>query len=154
MSSFSARVAAIWESPHQPPLPHVDLALLGEGIKSLSPVRWEPHMLFTGARDRYLRDLTGVFPLTLRSRKSTHPLFVLKTIQNLAHRVCPCSSKDWGSRLVIRKGCALQYTNRVTDRDTFPVESCSFNLPMDPAFTRDLRFMGRVPDECIQTRGS
>lgn len=153
MSSFSARAAAIWELPHRPPPPQVDLAILGDGIKSLSPVRWEPHMLFSGARDRELREITGLFPLTARSRKSTHPLFVLETIQNLAHRVCPCSSKDWGSRRVIRKGCPLQYTGRVTDRDSFPVESCSFNLPMDPAFTRNLRFLGLVPDDCIETRG-
>lgn len=154
MSSFSSRAASIWKSSGQPPPPPLDLSILGSGIKFLPPIYWQAGMLFTGARDESLKEHTGVFPQTMRSPKSTHPLFVLQPLRNLAHRVCPCSSKDWGSARVIRKGCVLQYTERVIDRDIFPVESCSFNLPMDPEFTRHLFFFGRVPEECLEVRAS
>jgi len=154
MSTFSSRTAAIWKSPRGPVPPPADLAVLGAGIKRLPLLRWEPRMLFRGALDRLMKKLTGDFPHNPRPGKTTHPLFVLKSLPNLAHRVCPCSSKDWGSRRVIRKGCRLEYTGRVTERDTFLVESCRFNLPMDPAFTDRLAFLGRVPEECIETRGS
>ena len=154
MSTFSSRTAAIWESPYGPVPPDADLAVLGSGIKYLPPLLWKSRMLFRGALDRIVKKLTGDFPHTLGRGKTTHPLFVLKSLPNPAHRVCPCSSKDWGARRVIRKGCRLEYTGQITERDTFLVESCSFNLHMDSAFTNRLFFLGRVPEECIETRDS
>ncbi|NLI83771.1 MAG: hypothetical protein GX443_19125 [Deltaproteobacteria bacterium] len=130
----------------------MDLERIGPGIKRLPPCYWEPRMLFFGASDTRVREVTGEFPHTVVSRKSTHPLFVLKTLPGVAQRVCPCSSKDWGARRSIRRGCVLQYTGVVTDRASYLVESCSFNLPLDPAFLGRLEFRGRVPEECLDER--
>jgi len=154
VSTFSSRAASIWECVESAPVRPIDLERIGPGIKRLPPCYWEPRMLFSGASDARVKELTGEFPHTVASRKSTHPLFVLKTLQNLAQRVCPCSTKDWGVRRYIRKGCVLHYSEKVTDRVSYLVESCSFNLPMEPAFTHRLVFLGQVPEECLEERGT
>lgn len=110
-------------------------------------------MLFRGASDSGLREATGTFPATFRSPHGTHPLFVLETLPGLGHRVCPCSSKSFGVRRRIRKGCVLRYTRRQMDRDSHLVESCAFNLPLAPEFLDPLRFMGLVPPECLEELG-
>lgn len=153
MPTFSSRAASIWEYTKHQPIRPVDLESIGPGIKWLPPCYWQPRMIFFGALDTCLKELTGEFPRTIPSRKSTHPLFVLKNLQNLAQTVCPCSSRDWGVRRFIRKGCVLHYSKKVTDQVSYLVESCSFNLPMDPAFIRGLVFMGQVPEECLGERG-
>ncbi len=110
-------------------------------------------MLFRGAPDSGLREATGVFPATFRSPQGTHPLFVLERLPGLGHRVCPCSSKRFGARRHIRAGCELAYTGRRMDRDSYLVESCTFNLPRTPAFLEPLRFLGLVPPDCLEDCG-
>lgn len=144
--------AAIWDSPAERTFGEQELELLGSGIRQLPPGYWQPGMLFKGARDHSVRDLTGVFPAKLGDKQASHPLFVLQVLGGLGHRVCPCSSKDWGERRFIRSGCVLQYTHRVTDRDSYLVESCPFNLPADPEFRKRLTFLGLVPSDCLETR--
>lgn len=127
-----------------------DLGLLGEAIRYLPPLYWEPGMLFCGAPDGYLRTLTGVFPATFRAERLSHPIFVLQVLPGLGLQVCPCSSRDYGASRFIHKECRLRYTNRSTDRDSYLVEDCSFNLPLDPAFCHHLRFLGLVPSLCLE----
>lgn len=110
-------------------------------------------MFFHGAFDVGLREATGVFPATLRPDRKTHPLFVLERLGDLGHRVCPCSSRNWAARRFIREGCVLEITGRVTDRNSYLVESCAFNLPLDPEFWEPLLFMGRVPEPCLAECG-
>jgi hypothetical protein len=110
-------------------------------------------MLFRGALDVGLREVTGVFPATLRDDRKSHPLFVLDRLAGLGHRVCPCSSRNWAARRLIRKGCVLEITGRVADRNSYLVESCAFNLPLSPEFLEPLRFLGRVPAECLEECG-
>ena len=108
-------------------------------------------MLFRGASDVRLREATGTFPATFRSRHGTHPLFMLERLPGLGHRVCPCSSRNFGARRRIRQGCVLIYTEREIDRDSYLVESCAFNLPLAPEFLERLHFMGLAPDECLES---
>lgn len=110
-------------------------------------------MLFRGAPDASLREATGAFPATFRSPHGTHPLFVLERLPGLGHRVCPCSSRNWAARRFIREGCVLEITGRVSDRNGYLVESCAFNLPLSPDFLEPLRFLGRVPPECLEECG-
>lgn len=148
----TSKFAAIWEAPAGPTFGESELELLGAGIKQLPTKYWQPGMLFKGARDHLVRTLTGVFPAKLGAGNASHPLYVLQILSGLGHRVCPCSSKDWGERRFIRSGCVLQYTHRVTDRDSYLVESCPFNLPADPEFRKRLGFLGMVPAECLESR--
>jgi len=106
-----------------------------------------------GAADRALQEHTCGFPATVRKDKFTHPLYVLQVLPGLGHQACPCSSKNFGVRRFVCAGCTLLYTNRQTDRDSFLVETYRFNLPLDSEFTDPLRFMGRVPLECLECCG-
>jgi hypothetical protein len=133
------------DAPRRP----VDLALLGEGITRLPPSHWRERMLFRGARDEDLREATGEFPATLHKERRTHPIFVLKALGDLGHKVCPCSSKNWGVSRFIRKGCILEITRKEQDRHSYLVEDFAFNLPSDPAFTEGLFFLGLVPESCL-----
>ncbi|MBM9603900.1 hypothetical protein [Desulfopila inferna] len=84
-----------------------DLSILGESISSLPVAQWAENMLFLGAPDEDLLDLTGSFPATLRQDKTTHPIFILKT-NPIGHYACPCSSKgNAKEKRFIRSGCSL-----------------------------------------------
>lgn len=151
MANAKPRLAEIWEKPQAPgSRPAPDLSVLGASLTRLPPRYWQQRMFFHGARDKDLRTHTGEFPATLRKLSRTHPLFVLKVLGGVGHKVCPCSSKNWGVRRFIRKGCVLEFTGREMDRDSYLVEQCDFNLPADPAFVEGLCFMGRVPESCLE----
>lgn len=151
MADTKPRLDQIWgTSELLPPGRILDLSILGEGISWLPPVFWHERMFFHGVRDRDLRSVTGAFPATFDRLRHTHPIFVVKVLGDLGHRVCPCSSKNWGATRFIRKGCILEVTGREQDRDSFLVEQYSLNLPSDPAFTEGLRFMGVVPEICLE----
>jgi len=152
MSRAFTHTETVWSRKEEIPPRRVDLGILGGAIRRLPPACWQPGMLFSGAPDRGLKDLTGEFPATFRSDKVSHPIFVLKTLSHLGHKVCPCSSRRRGTARFIRKGCVLEITGIVTDRDTYLVEGCAFNLPMDPAFSEHLRFRGLVPNTCMERR--
>jgi len=128
----------------------VDLKILGESIRSLPPSQWKERMFFSGFKDNELRAHTGSFPATLRTDKTTHPVFILGS-NSISHVVCPCSSK--GSRKkqrYIAKGCALEMKNHVMDRDSFLVERYRFTVPLDGRLTSHLQFRGVVPATCIR----
>jgi hypothetical protein len=146
----SSKHATIWKSTEPTTPKRLDFGFLGEAISYLPPLYWESGMLFRGASDRCLRALTGTFPATFRADRLSHPIFVLQTLTGLGHRVCPCSSKNYGASRLIHKGCRLAHTNRLTERDSYLVEDCSFNVPLDPAFCHHLRFLGLVPSLCLQ----
>jgi hypothetical protein len=156
MAKKKSRHSRIWDDPppaRRFPAPP-DLSVLGSGLKHLAPAYWEPRMFFQGAIDAALREATGVFPATLRPDRKSHPLFVLDRIGDLGHRVCPCSSRNWAARRFIREGCVLEIPGRISDRNSYLVESCAFNLPLDPGFWEPLCFMGRVPEACLGECGS
>jgi hypothetical protein len=142
----------IWAASKAPPSrPSVDLTALGGAITRLPPRWWRERMFFHGARDLDLRVVTGKFPATFRKDRHTHPIFVLKVLGDLGHKVCPCSSKNWGASRFIRKGCLLEVTGREQERNSYLVEWFTFNLPSDPAFTEGLLFMGLVPETCLES---
>lgn len=134
------------------------LELLGEARKqSAHPIRflpvsvWPQNALFVGARDARLKSLTGgVFPVGPGSHSSSHPLFVLDIVANLAHRVCPCSSQRFFNQKFIEKGCKLDHTSFVLTERTYLVEECVFQIPKDSDFLWSLRYWGRVPESCIK----
>ncbi len=151
MANAKPRLTEIWETPPRPVAhPRPDLSVLGSDIKRLAPRFWQARMFFRGARDKDLRTATGTFPETQRKLCRTHPIFVLKVLGDLGHQVCPCSSKNWGVHRCIRKGCVLEMTGTVMDRNSYLVENCAFNLPRDPAFVEGLFFVGRVPETCLE----
>lgn len=154
MTQPSPGHSGIWDQARQPDRFAAAFAVLGDGIRRLHPAGRRRGMLFVGAPDRELREITGTFPAVLRSDHTTHPLFVLATDASLGHRVCPCSTKNWGNRRWIRAGCVLDFTAVTTDRASYLVESCSFLLPVNPDFSRRLRFLGLVPETCMETRCS
>ncbi len=105
-------------------------------------------MLFSGARDTELRAITGSFPKSIKGPKSSHPIFILQSLGNFGFRVCPCSSKRHRGRY-IKKGCVLDETDIVTDRDSFLIEEYSFALSSNSPVESKLRFMGKVPEKCL-----
>lgn len=126
-----------------------NLSLLGGSITALPKKYWEANMLFLGAPDQDLKELTGDFPRTFRKDKTTHPVFVIEA-RSTGHRFCPCSSKGYPfEKRYIRKGCSLKMSKEKMDRDCFLVDSCSFTLPLSMQFGKKLRFMGLVPECCI-----
>lgn len=134
------------------------LELLGQArqqaahpVRFLPVILWPQNALFVGARDARLKGLTaGAFPLGPGSQSSSHPLFVLEAVGNLAHRVCPCSSRRFFNQRYIEKGCKLDHTSFVMAERTYLVEECLFQIPKDSAFLWSLRYWGRVPDSCIK----
>jgi hypothetical protein len=116
------------------------------------PLRyWRADMLFSGAPDDRLHDLTaGLFPLRL-VKKKTHPLFCLQVLPDaVGCRVCPCTSsrpRRAIPRRSIRQGCILAYTGQIMDRESYLVDEILFNVPADLAFK--LRFRGLVPEKCL-----
>jgi hypothetical protein len=129
----------------------VDLDRLGDSIRYLPPAQWGERMLFSGARDQIMLQTTaGLFPRNPRQGLRTHPIFVLRTVGNLGHRVCPCSSKRSPARRYIPQGTKLEITQRETDRDSYLVEDVTFTLPEDTEFRRHLFLQGRVPHAAIR----
>jgi hypothetical protein len=127
-----------------------DLSLLGNSITSLPVSQWRDRMLFAGAPDQELKFLTGTFPRTFRTEKTTHPIFVLASMQT-GMFVCPCSTKGNPSKFrFIRSGCRLKDGREETlEQPSYLVETCSFTLPMDRRFSRKLIYLGVVPETCI-----
>ncbi len=127
-----------------------DLSILGDAITSLPSGQWQERMFFMGVPDTDLHNHTdNAFPATLRKEKTTHPIFVLKTLPS-GHLVCPCSSK--GSReheKYIRAGCRLEMGRHIMEMDSFLKERYRFTMPLDGRFSRKLLFRGKVPGSCI-----
>lgn len=130
----------------------LDLEPVGPGIKFVGLLHWEPRMLFAGAPDAELRRITDQFPHSIRGRgiRHSHPLFVLETKRDLAHRVCPCTSKPTYEQSCITVGCRLNYTGRLMDRTSYIISRHSFLISPDFPWIRRLKFLGQVPEECIK----
>jgi hypothetical protein len=138
---LSKALDQIWEIPLQ--RPQVDLEQLGADIQKLPPYLWEERMLFHGALDRSLQDLTATFP---RQVKNSHPIFVLQATARLAILACPCTSSP-GPWPYIPRNTRLEITGRITDRTSFILEDLSFPVPRDRQFIQNLSFWGRVPKD-------
>jgi hypothetical protein len=123
-----------------------DLSILGNSVKNLPPTQWQSRMFFAGVADTDLRQQTAdQFPATLRPDMDTHPVFVLQRL-SAGNLLCPCTSKGRKHRQrYIAKGCCLEMTGRVMDRDSFLVEQFTFTIPFDHSFSRKLFFQGQVP---------
>jgi hypothetical protein len=112
---------------------------------------WRPDYQFLGLSDQELYQLTrGAFPRKLESK--TRPLHSLEGLpHNIAYKVCPCSSKrpfDMLKARFVREGCRLLHTDHVVDRKSYLIENVTLNIPS--SMYRELRFMGEVPDDCIE----
>jgi len=120
-------------------------------IRFLPLAVWPQRALFVGAKDRNIKYLTkGAFPTVRKPLAKTHPLFVLETVSNLAHRVCPCSTKRYLNHHFIPEGCELEHTSYRIAKRTYLVEDCIFQVPKDKNFLWSLRYWGKVPDGCIK----
>lgn len=123
------------------------MTILG-GVINKMPVRfWEENMLFAEVQNTWWRLKTRTFPAT-HYTSGSHPLFVLKKEGNQSFQICPCSSKGNRSRY-IRKGCTLLQTRKVTDQNSFLVEKFSYRLPISVTFSVQPKFLGQVPEKCI-----
>ncbi|MGB5230534.1 MAG: hypothetical protein WBN83_03315 [Desulfoprunum sp.] len=127
-----------------------DLSILSGSIRSIPFALWKENMLFADAPDTELKQLTGSFPATFRQKHITHPVFVLVASQT-GHFLCPCSTKGTpGQNRYIREGCRLiNGRDHETDKRSYLVETCSFTLPLDKRFSRNLIYLGEVPASCI-----
>jgi hypothetical protein len=120
-------------------------------VRFLPTSVWPQHALFVGAKDAHFKRYTGgAFPLGPGQAASTHPLFVLEKVGNLAHRVCPCSSRRFFNQRFIDQGCKLEHTAYVVAERTYLVEECVFQVPKDSGFLWSLRYWGKVPDCCLR----
>lgn len=136
----------IWGKPN--------LELVGPAIKYIGPRYWQPRMLFGGMLDIVFKNITKEFPQRLKGKgiRHTHPIFVLETRPDLAHRVCPCSSKKFSlTAQYIAVGCVLDYTKLIINRTSYLVTEHAFLIPTDLDWLTRLRFMGQVPHECIKS---
>ncbi|MEJ5300487.1 MAG: hypothetical protein WHS38_05800 [Thermodesulforhabdaceae bacterium] len=134
----------IWGKPEPP------IEILGESIKHLGVAHWTHRMMFAGFQDWLLRKYTRTFPVTIKNKKSWHPIFVLKAYPSYAHKVCPCTSKYKPKTPYIRAGCVLEHTGKTLTRTSFILEKLSFNIPEDAKVIDELKYTGRVPEECIK----
>lgn len=112
---------------------------------------WQPGYQFIGLSDYKLYQLTrGAFPRKLEIK--TRPLHSLEGLpHNVAYKVCPCSSKrpfDMLKVRFVREGCRLLHTNHFVDRKSYLIENVTFNIPS--SMYRELRFIGEVPEDCIE----
>ncbi len=139
----------IWQEPYWPDRSEWK-KVLGSAVQSVPPHLWEEKMFFMGADDLELKKQTQSFPGHLHKNSSSHPIYVLKTISNFAHRLCPCSSKRQPVSVYIKKGCSLNYTGYIMDRDSYLLEWIEFSLPRQTEFLRGLDYKGIVPEECLQ----
>jgi hypothetical protein len=113
---------------------------------------WRPNFRFIGLSDGDLFRLSrGTFPRRLELK--TRPLHSLGGMpHDIAYKVCPCSSRrpfDMRKVRYVREGCRLLHTNYVVDRKSYLIENVVLNVPS--SLCRELRFLGEVPDECIET---
>lgn len=121
-------------------------------IRFLPLAIWPERGLFAGAKDASLRKFTaGRFQAKKTSTSSSHPIFVLRKVGNLAHRVCPCSTKKYYNKRAITKGCVLEHTSYVLKERTYLVEDCVFQIPKDKRFLWNLRYWGRVPETDLES---
>jgi hypothetical protein len=121
-------------------------------IRFLPVAFWPENGLFVGAKDTGLRTFTGGrFQTKAETSAGTHPIFVLQKVGNLAHQVCPCSTKKYMNKRAIPKGCVLEHTFYVVQERTFLVEDCVFQVPKDKNFIWNLRYWGRVPETRLES---
>lgn len=114
---------------------------------------WSKNYFFTSASDDMLHRLSeGNFPARRVPDKS-HPILALKALpEGVGFQACPCTSrKPYGKTAYryVRKNCLLDYTGYRMDRDSFLLEWLRLNLPASMAL--EVRFRGKVPDDCIKT---
>ena len=130
--------------------PPRDLSSILGAVTKLPLAYWQPHMLFFGAPDSELSDVTtGGFPHVVVHRK-THPVFSLRALPDQAGDLaCPCTSRVRHSAGVahIKNGCVLDYTGYVMQRATYVLDHLPFPVPKSIA--RRLRFKGCVPETCL-----
>ncbi len=132
--------------PNPPPDP---LAALGKNLLKIPQAYWQKRMLFSGALNTELFEKTGEFPARSKKPSLTHPVFVIKKIGSFAFKLCPCSSKLIRGCRYIRKGCRLEISETIMDRNSCLLEQYTFNLSKDPSFCGRLIFRGKVPRSCI-----
>ncbi len=141
----------IWEEKDNLP----DWKILGSSITRLPVMFWEEQMFFFGAQDKKLKKITSIFPYKLHKKKNTHPIFILKKIANFGFKVCPCSSKNFMKDVrYIKEGCVLEITGHKMDRNSYILDFLHFNLPYNNNWNKELRFVGKVPLECINRKGA
>ncbi len=137
-----------------PPAPRPDvLEEMGESVLRIPFHYWEERFWFRGALNTALREKTGVFPARLGLKGETHPVYMLRKIGNLGFQACPCTSKSHKKALHIRKGCVLEITKREVDRNSYILRQMVFNLTEQDSFRRNMMFIGRVPESCLQVNG-
>ncbi len=142
---------ALWLKSSRTPTADRDLDTVLGSVTSLPLKYWRPHFYFTGARDRLLYGLTRrMFPVK-PVRKKTHPIFTRRLLAHQAGmEVCPCSTKRPYNQSIchfIQKGCTLRHTGHVMNRNSYLVETVTFNMPASVA--AGLLFRGEVPVQCI-----
>jgi len=130
---------------------HLELIL---GSVTRLPLQyWKKNYFFTSASDDMLYRLSeGNFPAR-RVPDKRHPILTLKALPDrIGFQVCPCTSRkpyDKSTYRYVQKGCILHYTAFQMDRNSFILEWLRLNIPASLAL--EVRFRGRVPDDCIQT---
>ncbi len=128
---------------------NIDLVLAS--VTHLPMAYWQPLFFFKGANDKELLRLSnGLFPLTTKPGK-THPVISLKPMpDNSGYKVSPCSTKrPWYAKTsrYVRKGCCLTPTGHPMDKNSYVIEHIEFPIPASLA--TKLRFLGKIPVECI-----
>lgn len=117
--------------------------------KSVIPTEfWSAGDLFYGVADFFWQKKThGVFPMTTREDKSTHPLFVVSS-SNYGLRICPCTSKspDPPPRWYIPGGVSLRNTGEIKDRTTYILKNLEGPLRKDETVSQ-ARYWGMFPPE-------
>lgn len=114
------------------------------------PRQWGERCLFWGMKNADIRVRTagqfiGGHP------EGTHPVFILRKVENDSFEVCPCSSqqsnKDTAS--YIRKNSLTPPEKRPTDKNSFVLHFYPFNLHLDDRLTDRMPLRGIVAEEDI-----
>ncbi len=125
----------VWETRKDDAKKTISFALM----KKFPVCFWETYMIFTGVRNIWWRNETNEFPST-NIEEGTHPLFVLGKNSNLSLKKFPCLSYKQITRYV-KKGCHLEHTGHITDKNSYIIERFSFSLPVSATFSVQPRFL-------------
>lgn len=111
------------------------------------PANWEPLDFFKKISDRSLLKKTcGKFPrgklMNSLSETDTHPVFLLKRVEDYSYRFCPCSTKKQGNYSYIPAESKLELASTSFHEHGYICHNLFFNLPPENDMVGQENFFG------------
>lgn len=116
-----------------------------------NPLEWEERLFFTEMRNSDLADMTSGQFQDSRKPYGTHPVFLLRRIEQGAFEFCPCSTKDYNSNKAsyIRQNSRTSPNGMRVDKNSYILHFLSFNLTSSCNIVDRMPLLGRVDEDDI-----